>query len=580
VDGARVIIRDAASNRWLRFEDPCEIIETARLDEVLPCLRRMESRIGRERLYAVGMVGYEAAPAFDSALSVRGPGRFPLLWFGLYHRGEPIELPRPPASAAVRGGIWQPSIGRGDYEAAIAQIKQCIARGETYQVNYTLRLRRSMTEDPWALFLELAAAQESPYAAFLDLPDFAVCSASPELFFSLLGDRLLCRPMKGTAARGRWYAEDAAAGEWLSRSAKNRAENAMIVDMMRNDVGRIARLGSVQVRDLFRTERYPTLWQMTSLVEARTEASLCEILRALFPCASVTGAPKPSTMGIIARLETAPRGIYTGAIGMIAPDRRAEFSVAIRTVVVDKARHAAEYGVGGGVVWDSTSADEYRECLLKARVLGHRRPAFSLLESLLWTPAEGYFLFDEHLRRLGQSAEYFGFPPCTAEARRELAVLAGSLPELPHKVRLLASRDGRIACEAAPIAAADAGAPVRLRLAETPVDAADLFLYHKTTHRAVYESAAARCRDADDVLLYNQHGQVTETCNANLVVRHGGELWTPPLACGLLAGTFRARLLAEGTIRERPMDVDAVRRGEELFVVNSVRKWRRAMIVG
>ena len=461
----------------------------------------------------------------------------------------------------------------------MAQIKACIARGETYQVNFTFRLRQAIDEEPWKLFLELAAAQDSPYAAFLDTPRFAVCSASPELFFELRGQRLLCRPMKGTAARGRWYAEDAAQAEWLAHSAKNRAENAMIVDMMRNDVGRIASPGGVGVRDLFRVERYPTLWQMTSLVEGQTAAPISEILRALFPCASVTGAPKPSTMGIIARLETAPRGVYCGAIGLIAPDRQARFHVGIRTVVVDRVRHTAEYGVGGGVVWDSTSADEYQECLLKAQVLTARRPDFSLLESLLWTPVEGYFLLEEHLVRLAHSAEYFGFPPCTAEARRELAALAGSLPTAAHKVRLLASREGRIACQAAPITAEDVHEPVRLRVAARPIDAADVFLYHKTTHRAVYESAMADCQDADDVLLYNQHGQVTETAITNVVVGQGDTLWTPPVECGLLAGTFRDWLLAQGTIRERPLDLAAIRHADEFWVINSVRKWRRATLV-
>ena len=243
---------------------------------------------------------------------------------------------------------WQPSITAEEYAAVIGGLRDAIAAGETYQVNYTFRLRQPAPSDPWGLFEDLVAAQQAPYAAFVETADFALCSASPELFFQLEGQRIVSRPMKGTMARGRWYAEDQARARELAASEKDRAENAMIVDMMRNDLGRIARVGSVRVSDLFRVERYPTLWQMTSCVSAETSAGLAEIFAALFPCASITGAPKANTMRIIAESETEPRRIYTGSIGHLAPGRRARFNVAIRTVLVDKARREAEFGVGGG----------------------------------------------------------------------------------------------------------------------------------------------------------------------------------------------------------------------------------------
>jgi para-aminobenzoate synthetase/4-amino-4-deoxychorismate lyase len=285
-------------------------------------------------------------------------------------------------------------------------------------------------------------------------------------------------------------------------------------------------------------------------------------------------------MRIIARNESQPRRVYTGSIGWIAPGRRARFNVAIRTVLIDKASGEAQYGVGGGVVWDSTPQGEYDECLLKARILSTAQPAFSLLETLLWTPGDGYFCLPEHLRRLRESAEYFCLPRCAEAAADELAALAARLPAAPHKVRLLVARDGNISCEAQPISDNEFPEAIRLELAARPIDASDVFLYHKTTHREVYAAAQAGCREGDDVLLYNQLGEITETLRGNIVVRCGKELWTPPVSCGLLAGTYRARLLAEGRIVERLVPLEMLAACDELFFINSVRRWRKARIVG
>jgi para-aminobenzoate synthetase/4-amino-4-deoxychorismate lyase len=581
-----VVIRDAAAGQWLRFHSPVEVVETSRVDEVLSCLRRVESLVDQRQLFAAGFLSYEAAPAFDPALAVRQLPGFPLLWFGLYQRPEPVELPRCSLANVPEAHDWQASMTEAGYSAAVAELRECIARGETYQVNYTWRLRRPWAGDPWQCFLRLVEAQQPPHGAFLDTPTLAVCSASPELFFRLDGQSVTARPMKGTAPRGRWHAEDVARAEWLAASEKNRAENAMIVDMMRNDLGRIARVGSVQVRDLFRTERYPTVWQMTSAVEAETSAPVTDILAALFPCASVTGAPKPNTMRIIARTETAPRGIYTGSIGWIAPGRRVQFNVAIRTLVIDKPARQAEYGTGGGVVWDSTPAGEYQECLLKARILTERRPEFSLLETLLCRagfqpacPADAYWLLDEHMQRLAQSAEYFGFALDEELVRRKLEELALSLPHDDHRVRLLVSRDGEVSLEAFLINQRENDQPVRLELAMQPVASSNPFLYHKTTHRDVYEAARRGCTRGDDVLLYNERGEITETSIANVVFRADGQLWTPPLEFGLLPGVFRARLLAEGNIRERVLSLEKLAEAEELLVINSVRGWRKVQKV-
>jgi para-aminobenzoate synthetase / 4-amino-4-deoxychorismate lyase len=328
----------------------------------------------------------------------------------------------------------------------VERIKDYLVRGHTYQVNHTFPLRASFTGDPWAFFLDLAAAQQGQYAAFIDTGPLAICSASPELFFRLDGDRLTARPMKGTAPRGRTLAEDESRIAELRRSEKNRAENLMIVDMIRNDLGRVAEIGSVAVPRLFEVERYPTLLQMTSTVTARTQASVAEILAHIFPCASITGAPKVRTMEIIRELEPQPRGIYTGAIGFIAPGRRAQFNVAIRTVLIDRERQQASYGVGSGLVWDSDAATEYAECVLKARVLTERRPSFQLLEALLWEPDSGYFLLAAHLERLANTAVYFQVPLDRPAIEAYLTEQARTLTE-PGKIRLRVALDGRFTVE-------------------------------------------------------------------------------------------------------------------------------------
>ncbi|MBX7250885.1 MAG: aminodeoxychorismate synthase component I [Candidatus Promineofilum sp.] len=395
--------------RWQRFSDAARIVVAWTAAEVAPALRAVEAAVDGEGLFAAGYLAYEAAAAFGLSAHPPAADGPPLLWFGLFRRRE--EVGPPAQSPAHRFGPWQAPLDFPAYAAALDAIKAAIARGDTYQANYTFPLRADFDGDPWALFAALSAAQWADYGAYLDLGRFVICSASPELFFHLDGDRILSRPMKGTAPRGLTTAGDRAQIDWLRRSEKNRAENVMIVDMIRNDLGRVAQVGSVAVPDLFAVERYPTLLQMTSTVTARTDAALSDILAAAFPCASITGAPKKRTMELLRVLESQPRGVYTGAIGAILPGRRAQFNVAIRTVVLDRARGAAVYGVGSGIVWDSDAAAEFEECRLKTRVLSvpPARP-FRLLESLCWTPAAGYALREAHLRRLADSAEYFGYP--------------------------------------------------------------------------------------------------------------------------------------------------------------------------
>ena len=414
---------------------------------------------------------------------------------------------------------------------------------------------------------------------------YSIASASPELFFALDGDKLHSKPMKGTAVRGRTLAEDDANADWLAASVKNRAENVMIVDMIRNDMGQVADIGSVQTPRLFEIERYPTVLQMTSTVTAQTDAPIADIIAAMFPCASITGAPKKRTMGLIKQLEPSPRGIYTGAIGFIAPNRQVQFNVAIRTVLLDRQEKRAIYGVGGGIVWDSTAEDEYAECKVKAKVLGAKRPFFSLLESLLWEPDGGYVLLDYHLDRLRDSARYFGFQQTAAEPveaiagfdfdklNRRLEQTSAELVEA-SKVRLLLAQDGAITITHAPVTPLPD--PARVVFAETAVFRDNIWLYHKTTHRSVYDNA--RNPDYDETILWNEDGEVTEATSANIVVEIGGELFTPPIESGLLAGTFRRWLLTNSKIKERILTKQLLRESNAIYLINSVRRWRRAIL--
>jgi para-aminobenzoate synthetase/4-amino-4-deoxychorismate lyase len=571
----QIVLHDASSKRWLRFSHPYRIIEVACLDRVIPSLQQIETLVNENRWYAAGFLSYEAAGAFDSALITRTPSAIPLLWFGLFPDPEEIELPTPEYSAYTLGEALA-SADEQEYRHAIRRIKECIHAGDTYQVNYTLRLETPFKGDPWQLFLAMVRAQSPGYAAWLDTGRHAICSASPELFFRLDGNLLTCKPMKGTVKRGRTQKEDILLAEWLQQSEKNRAENLMIVDMIRNDLGRVADTGSIHVPRLFEVEKHPTLWQMTSTVTAECNKSVTEVLCALFPCASITGAPKVRTTQIIAELEPTPRGLYTGCIGFLAPGRQAQFNVAIRTAVVDRSLGRAEYGSGGGIVWDSAPDDEYKEALLKARVLTEQRPEFSLLETMLWTPEDGFFLLPRHLKRLLDSADYFGYRIDGKEIEKQLLDRM-SEARLPQRVRLLVNEKGEARIETAELPVLQKS-PARLRLARDPVNSEDSFLYHKTTRRRVYETAQQMFPDYDDVLLWNERGEITESCVANIVAEMEGSLFTPPIDSGLLAGTFRAVLIEQGTIRERVLMMDDLQRCSKLYLINSVRKWRDAIL--
>ena len=561
---------EAGPGAWWRFAAPRGAFAAAGPAEVPALLAEVERATARG-LWAVGFVAYEAAPGFDRALTVAGPPASPVAAFGLFDAPEPTAAPGATEARAAVTGL-APALGAAEHAAAVAEVRAAIARGDTYQVNLTFPLRGRLEGSPEALFAALAPAARAPYAAFLDLGARAIVSLSPELFFERDAGRLRMRPMKGTRRRGRFAEEDAGRAAELAGAEKDRAENLMIVDMARNDLGRLARPGSVEVARLFDLERYPTVWQMTSTVTASSDAALPEIFAALFPCASVTGAPKAATMRAIAALERRPRGLYCGAIGYVAPGRRARFSVAIRTAEIERASGALVYGVGSGVVWDSHAGEEWRECLAKGAALEVVEP-FRLFETMLHHPRRGTLRRDRHLARLAASAAHFGFALDAAGARAALEAATRGLGPGLQRVRLELAQDGAVAVSTAPFPRERRGWTVAL--AGEPVDAADPFLFHKTTRRGVYDRAlaAARARGADEPLLANRAGELTEGARTNLVVEIGGRRFTPARECGLLAGVFRAGLLARGRVEERVLTRADLSRASRLWMVNALRGW-------
>ncbi len=608
------------------FIEPLRICVANRTAE-LPGLFAEIERAVSSGLYAAGFFSYECGAFFEptAAGRVHPSGHAapqPLAWFGVYqhphlfnHLTGEFVAGDPPALVQLREGAgldsplaslepmldWALDLTEDDYSQRIAEIHAWIRSGDVYQLNFTVPIQVHAPGSAAALYRRLRTLQPAPYGAFLHTqPDHHILSFSPELFFRLESAaeirRITTRPMKGTAPRGRTTAEDRTLAGWLRNDIKNRAENVMIVDLLRNDLGRLCLFGSVKVRDLFAVERYPTLWQMTSTItgDLRPEIGYQAIFRALFPCGSITGAPKIRAMQLLSQLEGRPRGVYTGAIGFFSREESV-FNVAIRTLSLQGDRGAM--GVGSGIVIDSEAAAEWRECLLKAEFL--TRPAsqaanpspasFSLIETLLWQGE--YPLIEFHLDRLEDSASYFAFPFNRTQTKSALQTHANSLtrypraagadsPHLAHKVRLVLNHDGALQITSEPIPAPSAE-PLRVRIAAQRTDSQDPMYFHKTTHRPLYAEAIAAATQAgyDDVLFLNQRGEVTEGAIHNIFIEKNGRLLTPPVACGLLPGVHRRHILANyQNAEERVLTRDDLRHADAIYLSNAVRSLRPAVI--
>jgi para-aminobenzoate synthetase / 4-amino-4-deoxychorismate lyase len=541
----------------LQFDAPSGEMIANDMSEVLPVLE-FADREAKEGSYVAVMLSYEAAPAFDPVLTVHEPSDFPLAWAAVFTTATDLAA----NDSRLFSNSWTPRVSRVEYDDAVTRIKELIAAGDTYQVNYSFPLTASFNGNAYAWFRTLCKAQGAQYSAYVEPGRYRVLSLSPELFFERRGDGVLTKPMKGTVRRGRWSTEDGELAGWLRQSTKDRAENVMIVDLLRNDLGKVSVPGSVRVSSLFDVERFETVWQMTSTVEStlRDGTSLADLMTALFPCGSITGAPKIRTMQIIRELERFPRSAYTGTIGLLKPGGDCVFNVAIRTVVIDTQSQQATFGVGGGVTIDSTAEREYEECLVKSRFLNSPAVEFQLFESMLLDDGD-YFLFAEHLERLKNSAEFFGFVRTRINA--DLERIAIENPQGSFKVRVTLWRDGCVETQITPL---ELLSDLKIvELATEPVDSSDRFLFHKTTRRP----------GADNLIFWNERGEITESSIANVVVPMDGELFTPPMECGLLPGVFRNHLLAQRKIKERVITINEFQNAREFFLINSIRKWIR-----
>jgi para-aminobenzoate synthetase/4-amino-4-deoxychorismate lyase len=557
------------------FRDPAAVVEALSLSEVRPALEELE-RLARGGLTLVGFVAYDAAPGLEPKFEIRQGYQGPLVLFLGFHseRTDGHTLARDPLGMALPEK-WLPAFDPDRYRERVAEIIEGIGRGDYYQVNLTERFS-SGVDDPLAVYERIRSAQSAPYSAYIETAEMAVMSVSPELFVHRSGDMLESRPMKGTSPRGRWPAEDDRLAHALATSEKERAENVMIVDLVRNDMGRIAVPGTVTVPSMFDVERYPTVLQMTSHVKSQLKVgtTLADIFAALFPCGSITGAPKIAASKSIAALESEPRGVYCGAVGVVRPGPGDfTFNVAIRTAVVDRRTGQAVYGAGGGITADSEPEKELAEIQAKAAVLTSVPKTIALLETLRLENGRAIRL-DEHLARLSSSAAYFGFAsvgPAIAPIRRDVAASAAGSDEGTFRLRLILKSDGSHEVTVQPHRL-DATRR-RLALSRTPVDSADRYLFHKLSDRSLYADRMTESGAADDVILVNERGELTETTIGNLVVELDGRRLTPSLHCGLLPGVYRQELLEAGEISEAVLQPEDLKRATRVWMVNSLRGW-------
>ncbi len=549
----------------MRFEDPIETVTVWELEGVLDALQKAEDATAAGH-WVVGLLSYDAGPAFDPAVVSQRDEATPLLAYGIFTSGTPSDGP---LDGPFEISEWTPDQSEADYSKSIDAVREYIRSGETYQVNYTVRRNATFWGSAEGLFASLSRAQRAKHDAFLHFGTHALCSASPELFFTRDGDILSSRPMKGTRPRHFDPVVDRAIVDDLQSSLKDRAENVMIVDMVRNDLGRIAEVGSVNVPKLLEVEHYPTVHTMTSTVDAVSKVGLVEALQALYPVASITGAPKYRTTEIISELEHTPRGAYCGSVFALSPDGRWEFNVVIRSVWLDLENGQGTYGVGGGIVWDSEAKNEWEETEHKSRVLARAGKPLRLLETMAWTPDAGISLRQRHINRLLSAGDHFNIH---VDMDIVMDLLNTVRSDTPVKLRLLIDAAGVPELQIGPLPP-DGDEPRTLPIDTEPTDPYDEFLVYKTTIRNRYDDALERFPDAPDVILWNRRGELTETCIANLVLDLDGALVTPHHSSGLLPGTLREELLDRGQLVEKLLTLDDLQRADKVWTINSVRGW-------
>ena len=576
--------------RSLLYTEPEQVVRADARGEVEAALDRVEQGLARG-LHAAGFFSYELGYCLEPKLNGLMPGarNVPLLWIGLFRAPLPLDDAGTRAWLDANGaGEWSKisdlrlSWTRERYAQAFNRVQDYIAAGDVYQINLTLKYRFAFEGDPVSLYAALRRKQRVAHGALIGTDDFCVLSMSPELFFRREGKRISTRPMKGTAPRGRTPREDARLKTWLAMDEKQRAENLMIVDLLRNDLGRVAKIGSVEVTDLFTVETYRSVHQMTSGItaELRGDMGLKDMLRALFPCGSVTGAPKLRAMEIISELEGEARGVYTGAIGHIQPSGDSEFNVAIRTVVL--AGGEGEMGIGGGIVADSKEQSEFEECLLKAQFLTDA--PFELIETLRYEPAHGFHLLERHLARLQSSAAHFAYPFSREAVLAALDTEAARVEAPVAMVRLTLAEDGALQVTSTPIELPTRDTVWRFVISDQRLDEKYPLFYHKTTRRQFFEREMERLKaltGCDEVIFLNKKGELTEGTRTNLFLELDGRLFTPALASGLLPGTLREELLdlPRAAASEAVLLPAELLRADRIYLGNSVRGLIRAELI-
>ena len=560
----KTVIDFRALGERYTFTQPIIELKTRDLSEVADLLAQVES-YQEQGYYAVGYVSYEAAPAFEEKLAVhKSPllGEY-LLYFTVHDNVEtsPIPLTYDDIDLSSK---WQEVTSAEDYEKAIGQIHHHLRQGDTYQVNYTVQLKQDLSANPFAIYNRMVVEQEAGYNAYVEHDEMAVISMSPELFFEQNDRELTTRPMKGTTQRGVTDQEDLAQASWLEQDPKNRSENMMIVDLLRNDMNRISEVGSEHVERLCQVEQYSTVWQMTSTIKSqlRSDVDLVEIFRSLFPCGSITGAPKIATMEIIKDLEPQPRGVYCGTIGLLLPNGRRIFNVAIRTIQLHKGQ--AIYGVGGGITWDSTWESEYREVHQKAAVLYRKQARFKLIST--GKISQKRLLFeDQHLERLTEASRYFTFPFDPEYLRQKIEEECQACDShQDYRLRISLSKSGEMELSRqnlTPLSPSFCQAKLCLQEA----DLQQAFTYFKTTHRPHLSLGE------QEIIYHNAAGELLETSIGNLVLKIAGKLYTPPTSLGILPGIYRQCLLEKGQVEEKVLTLKDLAQTEAIYCCNAVR---------
>ena len=566
------------------FTNPVDIISCCRPSEIKEVFEQIEG-YSKNDYYAAGFFSYEMGYAFENLYKTKKSYKFPLLWLGIFksvivfdhHLNKFLDNNYPPLKKTKQQSKYQINnlklnVSQKSYLNSIKKIKELIRQGDTYEVNYTMKYKFDFKGSPYQLYRDLRNRQSVSYSAFIKTEDFKILSFSPELFFRKKERNIQTRPMKGTIGRGRNLREDALNKNRLKQDEKNRAENLMIVDLFRNDLGRVSETNSVKTKDIFCVEKYETLFQMTSTIKSvlKKDTGLYELFKTVFPSGSISGAPKIRTMQIIKEIEKEERMVYTGAIGLFKPDAEAVFNIAIRSILLREEK--GEMGVGGGIVYDSEPQKEYEECKLKANFLTKPQKEFQLIETMLWS--KNFFLLDSHLKRLKESAEYFDFCYDENYVQKTLMQIKKRFnPNFSYRVRLLLFKNGDVSITYRRQKKKSALRQI-IAISEQKTNSKDNFLYHKTTQRQLYDSEYKKYKKLGcyDVLFRNKKNELTEGAISNIFIKTKRKYYTPPLSCGLLNGVYRKYLLdKKKDVQEKVLTLKDIQNAEEIYLTNSVR---------